>query len=830
MDRIAHIKEKYDLISYAHDVLRLPIYKPGDRCVSFAPGSKNPTAVLFDKDTWYDFKMGTGGDIIDLCAVVRHDGDKGLAIQELAGDYSYNPEWRRKTEIRTNKILNWHLKLRECDYRYLRRRRIYKSTVDRLKIGYDETEDRLIIPYWKNGYVPYYIGRDRSGKPEASKYKKAFLDGHNENLPWGLHTFEPSHRSLIEEQIIKQKSAVNDTPVPVIDPLTGDTSSMTAKKILAEKKIRNSDVVIEILNSYAIIAEGAFDALSFEQEGFKVLSPISGYFNKDALKQVVTILKAQKRVFVCFDSDKAGTKFTVNMCKTLFQNRVKFVCGVLPDGFKDVSEFYEAGGDLFDLVENARPGIESLATAITDEQEFKEFIYSAARFVEKPDIIKLFENTKNFSKSWLSAVRETALKTPPDESVIKDLLNSHILRYLENDGFYEYSGGVWKRRSDNFINGLFTDILGTFANGGKLSSLERVLKSKITTEDFFNKKNLIVFRNCTLDLDTGETHEHSCSDMSTIQMNYDYDPEAKCPQWEKFIYEVMDGKKKPIQLIQEALGYVLFTDCSLQKCFILKGEGGNGKSVFLNVAAAVFNDANVSNIEMSALIEPFHRIYLKDSLINISTETNSNVKGAESYFKQAVTGDKMAACYKGKNFISFRPRAKLFMACNDFMKASASDKAFLRRLIFIGFNRNFENDNPDLNLESKLLTELAGIFNWILIGYKRLKTNKKFTDTPEHHKIMCEFMEMTNPIFAFINEEMKGVSGEIERSELYLRYTTWAKNTGHEAQNKTNFTRNFKKTAFAVLPGFDERKSANARFFVFKDYTTAEDLLNDDED
>ncbi|MBQ6738873.1 MAG: toprim domain-containing protein [Synergistaceae bacterium] len=830
VDRIAYIKEKYSLIDYARNECGLPIRKDGDRCKSFAPGSKNPTAVIFSNDHWHDFKTGLNGDVIDLCAILKHNGDKGEAIRELAGEYGYNPDWKEKTQKRNNLVAYWHEQLRESDRLYLYRRGIKKATVDRLLLGYNEKEDRLIIPYWKNGYVAYYIGRDRSGKPDASKYKKAFLDGYNENIPWGLHTFESQHRSLVEQNI-RHKKIITDTPEIITEAMIKNTPSVikNSEAIQSEKtEMRNSDDKLKIINEVVIIAEGAFDAMSFEQEGFRVLSPISGYFSKDAKKQVISIVKNSEKVFVCFDSDKAGQSFTVDMCKTLFTHRCNFVCGQLPEGYKDVSEYYEANGDLFDLVENAVPGIEVLAKQITDKNEFKKFMYEAARFVENSDLLELCDNVEQFSANWVNAVYKQAIKPPVDKVIIDEILKNYEMKYIENDGFFEYAGGVWVKRPDNFILGYFSNLLGRHTSGSKLSSLERVLKAHITSEEIFNRKPVLVFRNHTLNLETGQTQEHSSADMSTVQLNYDYDPQAKCPRWEKFISEIMINRVNPMLLLQEMVGYIFFTDLSLQKSFVLKGDGSNGKSVFLKVITALFNDKNVSNVEMSSLNEPFQRILLKDSLVNISTETNTDIKGAETVFKQIVTGDKITGCFKNKDFVSFRPRCVCIMACNNFMKVNDKTKGFSRRLIFIDFPQIFEGKNADKDIEKKLLQELPGIFNWAYEGYKRLKKQREFTPTLENNAMLEEFLEASNPVIVFINEKLRGVNTDISRDEMYSMYVNWARTNGYNIPNKTNFSRNFIVTARQRISGFAEKKVRGERIFIIRDLGTKEDFFDDD--
>ncbi len=811
LDRIAYIKERYSVLEYARDVLGLPVKNSGDRCISLAPNSHNATAMVVYEDWWYDFKQGCGGDVIDLCACAKHDGDKGEAIRELAGDYG--GDWLAYTENLNNKIAYFHTQLRESDIRYLYRRGIKKETIDRLRLGYDAQEDRLIIPYYKNGYVAYYVGRDRSGKPEASKYKKAKLDGLNENIAWGLHTFSSEHRELVE-QMLKKK--ITEQEVSIDSNVPKNDKECVSKK--------DPLLTIRTLKKFCIITEGAFDAMSFEQEGFKVLSPISGYFNKNTLKQVISLCKTQECVFLCFDSDKAGTKFQVEMAKLLFRSRVNFVCGTLPEGVKDVSDYYAAGGDLFALVENAKPGIAMLASRITDKDEFKKFVYEAARFVDEPELTELFENTFQFSKTWLASVLKKALRPPIEKLIIQEIMKERSLKYVEGLGFYEYTHGVWKSCADNLIRNYLASLLGYWATGGRLNSILGYLKAETTTEELFNRQAIFNFRNCVLDLLSGEKRKHSEAFMSSVQVGYDYNPEADCPLWKKFIKEVMNEREASIKLLQEMTGYILYSDCSLQKCFFLMGDGANGKSVFLNVIRAVFGEANVSNVEMSSLIEPFQRINLINSLVNISTETSSNVKGAESYFKQIVVGDTIAGCYKNKDFVNFNPRCVMISACNEYVKSRDTTEGFLRRICFIDFPCKFEGKKADTELENKLKKELPGIFNWAYEGYRRLREQKHFTETPEQETMMEEFQQLINPVATFIRECLSEETGRIERGELFKKYVSWCKETVQEKiQPRKSFMQNFKKTAKQLIPYVKEMTIHGLRYFDFSGFINYEE-------
>ena len=99
-----------------------------------------------------------------------------------------------------------------------------KGTVDRLRLGFDGS--RLVIPYYKNGYVAYYVTRERDGT--GPKYKKAALDGMNENIPWGLHTLNPDHQRIVTEA--KNAERCNDCIDEPIDTDTPEIDKEAVKK------------------------------------------------------------------------------------------------------------------------------------------------------------------------------------------------------------------------------------------------------------------------------------------------------------------------------------------------------------------------------------------------------------------------------------------------------------------------------------------------------------------------------------------------------------------------------------------------------------------------
>lgn len=775
---ISLIKQRLSCVEYCRRK-GYPINKSGDRCISpLRPTAHNPTSFLCYDEFWIDFGSGDSGDVIDLCAIAEFNGDKGKAIRHLAKltgvDVPQNFGWQRYTENLNNRIQFWHESLTPADYDYLHKRGLTDDTIHTLRIG--RTEDgRLSIPYYKNGYVSYYATRymDGGANPQA-KYMKAPRDDYNDNCIWGLDTIS-----------------------------------------------RNNDLLI--------ISEGAFDSISFYQEGYAVISAITGNFSHKQMSDVADICKSFHKVFITYDNDTishAGEKFTLKMAKFLIQHRIPTVVGFVPRQYKDVSDFYADGGNLANIIAAASPAEEFLAKSITDWQEFQTFCRNATRYYSGADIEVFFNNITPlvaFPTETMKALKSDCKKPVSDMEAADDIVSRHILLYNPKIGFYEYLRNHWVLQTDESIGGYITAFLQNASTGSRISSILRILKSRTVTDELFNQNPIVNFINGTLDLsaDTPVFREHSQSDMCTYVLDYPYLPDADCPRWKQFLTEVTDNDDRKQCLLQELAGYILYPQNTLQKCAVLIGAGANGKSVFLDILSAVFGTQNVTAVEMSSMSEPFRVINLMTSMLNISAETRTDVSGAESMFKQIVAGDEISACYKGKDFITFRPRSKMFVSCNEFIKSKDTTEGWTRRFVFISFPIHFV-DNPhepderkiNRNITSELLTELPGVFNWLLSGYNVLRQQGYFTETDDQAALVEEFKETSNPLIEFV-KQYAPTDEYISNNKLYADYKLWCDDDGHHPLSRGAFTKRIAPLMKQYRKDAVPKRTMNDRGYAF---------------
>lgn len=764
------IKSRMDCVQYAQRI-GLPIQSAGDRCVSpLREGAKNASSFYVASQYFYDFASGTGGDVIEFCAMYAHHGDRGAAIRELAtltGVSSTNTgnteEWVEYTKHMNAMTAYYNTQLTTDDLAYLYSRGLRDADIERLKIG--RVSDgpllgRLFLPYFSgaDGYVCYYATRalPDSAFPD-NKYMKQRKDEHCQHLPWGLQTLN-----------------------------------------------RESDTLI--------IAEGYFDAVSFECAGYPVLSAITGRFSRDQLPVVLSVARKFKQVLIVYDNDAvthAGESFAHTMADILTAKRIPFVVGTVPQPYHDISEYYAAGGSLYKIIDSAEPGIQYIATRLTDFDSLEKFVYNVARHTKRSALDGLLVHLKkhsDYDPKRLDNLFRAASTAPPENIIADEILREHQLLYIHAVGFYEYAHGVWNRLNEGVINGYADRAYGEFSTANRVTAITKLLKTRALRDVEFNKNPVWNFVNGTLELETGIFREHNPNDYCSFQADYPYNPEATYHAWSRFIDDITNGDPKKAEILQFIPGYGLMPHCKFEKGFCLTGSGGNGKSKYLEIIRRLFGEPAVTHITPRGLLDKFQRIALRDAFINIAGEIKSDLRDVEEYIKLIISGEPISACYKSQDFVTFSSRVKLLFAMNGQLESGDTSDGLTRRLIIVNFLTQFvdypDPNNPyerqkDVDIIDRLSVELnsGGIFNWAYAGYQLLSTVGYFTETNDQEQLLTDFKRSSNPILVFYEDYLEKIPSEVTNGELYKLYLQWCVDNGERSRTSIAFHREFKMVA-----------------------------------
>lgn len=371
--------------------------------------------------------------------------------------------------------------------------------------------------------------------------------------------------------------------------------------------------------------------------------------------------------------------------------------------------------------------------------------------------------------------------------------------------YYVYRNGVYVEMPELEAQKMIRDkMISSEARMSQITDAEhqwRILVQKDLRELNANPF-MINLKNGLYNVQEDTLVEHTPDYFSTVQLNASYNANADCPRFKQYLKEVLDSDQIP--LIQEMLGYFLVPVTRAQKCFVIVGEGGAGKSQLLLVLNQVLlGSENVSNVSWQALNERFKTAELFGKLANIFADLPTKNIDDNGIFKALVGEDYLTVEKKNKNPFSFQSKARLLFSCNTIPR-NLGDKSegFYRRLILIRFDHAVPENIKDPNLLEKLRAEADGIFIFALEGLKRLiNNNYKFSETERNKRELEQYREESDNVLSFVGECCElGADYDYGSTELYNAYKGFCEDSGVKPYSQKNFV----KQLLANIPGTDK--------------------------
>lgn len=458
--------------------------------------------------------------------------------------------------------------------------------------------------------------------------------------------------------------------------------------------------------------------------------------------------------------------------------------------------------------------------SIKDKEDLKLYLFKNVSFVPEEEMYLIesaLSKREDLDSRWRSSIYKQLLHPPKEGLIVSIIKEESNIKYLKGRGFYKYDGNRWVPTLDETISKRIGELLGKWKQGNKVKSILKLLKDECITEEEFDRNDVICFQNGTLHLDTGKLEKHKPEDMCSIIMTYDYDEFAIYDKWIDFIRSISGDKEYRIEKLQLIAGYILMNDCHLQKCFIFYGTGANGKSVFMNIISKVFGEENVTHLQLKDMSDRFQLILLSNALLNLGEDSGSSLKNGDSELKRLSAGDKVQACYKGKDYVSFKSRAKLIFAMNEILFSNAINQGILRRLSTVIFDTHFVDEPTlpterkiDRDLEDKLSANLSGIFNWCYEGYLKLKKANKFPRDEDDIEMERMFLDVSSPLYEFFIS-MKPLRCFTPTRDIYSDYLEWCDIHSIKPYALSKFSEQFSLVSQSTYRKNDSHKDADGK-------------------
>lgn len=361
---------------------------------------------------------------------------------------------------------------------------------------------------------------------------------------------------------------------------------------------------------------------------------------------------------------------------------------------------------------------------------------------------------------------------------------------------------------------------------GKMSETLKYIKATAPVLPFIDT-NIIAFKNALYDVENDAVLEKDHSIVTTTRMtNVEYNPDiVEHDQLDTFMFNLFGGQEDDadmMRFIYEVVGYCLVNSTFAQKFFILYGEGGNGKSSFLQLLTSLLTESNVSNIALIDIgASQFRLAEIVGKYANIGDDIESTAILNTASLKKIVTGDTIIVEPKHLKPYSYKPHAKLFFSCNSIPRIYDNSTGMKDRLVIIPMTNRIRNTaiaTPHIVREIIKSGGLTVLLNRALEGLRRLRSQGAFTEPPRVTALTASYIKENDQVAQFLDDIDNGevqitpVYGsalgcdedinilvstkDVFARDLYLIYQNWAKESGYKSLGKHEFSKRMKALGY----------------------------------
>ena len=370
------------------------------------------------------------------------------------------------------------------------------------------------------------------------------------------------------------------------------------------------------------------------------------------------------------------------------------------------------------------------------------------------------------------------------DAVIGYWQDAHGLLLSSGAGKATYSApmGLWAHFDDELEHRLEVILQGIMAAArvkpqiGTISAVLRYIAKRpaLHREGIaWDGSGLIVCRNGAVDPETGELHPHAPEHYATWPVECDYDVAAACPRFVDFLCQALEGLPpeevpRVVATLGEHMGASLVKGKprNLRKALIAIGKSRTGKTVIANIYRALLGGVGrCAAIKLDALSDIFGAGPLINKAAWIADDAVRQSGGRRyaepinvELFKNIVTGEPMDIRVPGGRYNGVRLDIPVMLTTNHLPQFRDDSDAVYNRILTYPMNREWPEDAPNPDPQGRELSqvliedELAGILNFAILNYGRLKARGRYDPPPCMLAAVDELRDINQPLVRWMQE------------------------------------------------------------------------------
>jgi len=402
-----------------------------------------------------------------------------------------------------------------------------------------------------------------------------------------------------------------------------------------------------------------------------------------------------------------------------------------------------------------------------------------------------------------------------EEELIGEVLDEH---YNSGDTvkrigrqFWDYEHGLWAQVGDEIVRGRMQrtlmrlrkerpeDLMPLVAAVGdnKTSSLAGGLWPMFTSELAHREERddplqlMRRFMEPVINCRNGEIHfnddgsyvfrDHCAENFFTTQVAVEYDADAECPEWDRFMRMVWSEAGDPEDMcrhIEELGGYILQHSRWLKTWVLFHGPKDAGKSTVTEAFIALLGGAVVTRPLVQYDGSNSHaEAGLVGKLLLVDDDFGRADSLPDGFIKKISEEKPVTANPKGKDEFQFVSRLLPVVCANHWPVTRDVSDAFVERAMVLHFNHRIRGKQKSDKRKRLMLTnELPGILNKFITGFSRLRKRGEWLMPFDADIAHDEWRDNSNPVMMFQKECLrKQAKASIKTNMLWMSYRSWSR-------------------------------------------------------
>lgn len=319
-----------------------------------------------------------------------------------------------------------------------------------------------------------------------------------------------------------------------------------------------------------------------------------------------------------------------------------------------------------------------------------------------------------------------------------------------------YRNGVYHIDGTAF-SGIVGELLGDRFRPSHRGAAEEFAAGRLYNAGIFLPERceepLLNVRNGMLDLATGTLKPHDPSYLSSTQLAVEWDPDATCPTYEKWLKESVGDQADDLE---EVTSTMLDPSRTPTKAVFLFGPSRSGKSTYLRLMQAIAGPENMSAVTLHQLAgNRFAAANVYGKLLNCAADLSSAHVDDVSIFKMMTGEDPVQADRKYGGQFAFTNRALFAFSANELPTVGESSRAYIERVKPFEFGKSFAG-REDPTIEARMLLELPGVLARWVRAWQRMTERGSYLTT--NARVLKEFETRSDRVRQWVAETCRVVA------------------------------------------------------------------------